>query len=122
MQTIGEPAAAVARELGVPRNWLHKWADEVGKKGAEAFGGSGRSRASNDEAAVLKRELTRLKEGNEIIKKDGILRARAIVKYAWMDGMPDHGVRTMCRALCVSPSGFHAWKARKPSPRRLAND
>ena len=69
MQTSGKPAAFVAREPGMPRNRLYKWADEAGKKGDAAFGGSGRPKAGNDEVAVLKRELARLKEKNEILKK-----------------------------------------------------
>lgn len=78
METSGKPAAVVARELGVPRNRLYKWADEVGKKGAAAFGGSGRPKASNDEVAVLKRELARLKEENEILKKAAAYFAREL--------------------------------------------
>jgi transposase len=62
----------------VPRNRLYKWADEVGKKGDSAFGGSGRPKASNDEVAVLKRELARLREENEILKKAAAYFAREL--------------------------------------------
>lgn len=78
MQNSGKPVAVVARELGVPRNRLYKWADEAGKKGASAFGGSGRPKASNDEVGVLKRELARLKEENEILKKAAAYFAREL--------------------------------------------
>lgn len=44
------------------------------------------------------------------------------MKYAWIEGMSGHSVRTMCRALRVSPSGYYAWRTRKPSARRLANE
>lgn len=38
----GRPAAVIARELGIPRNRLYKWATDLEAKGANAFGGSGR--------------------------------------------------------------------------------
>jgi putative transposase len=33
----------------------------------------------------------------------------------------EHSVKMMCRVLGVSRSGFHAWAARKPSPRAVAD-
>lgn len=63
------PAAVVARELGIARNRLYKWAQDLEKKGATAFPGSGRPKASGDELAALKRENARLKQENEIVKK-----------------------------------------------------
>ena len=36
------PAAVVARELGIPRNRLYKWAQDLEKNGTTAFAGSGR--------------------------------------------------------------------------------
>lgn len=68
LQTAGKPAAVVARELGIPRNRIYKWAEEA-KKGAAAFRGSGRPKAGTDELSVLKRENARLQEENEILKK-----------------------------------------------------
>jgi hypothetical protein len=34
----------------------------------------------------------------------------------------EHSVKTMCRVLGVSRSGFHAWTARQPSARQLDDE
>jgi transposase-like protein len=65
-----KPAADLARELGVRRNQLYKWRDELQDKGAEtAFPGHGRRRGADVELAKLKREVEQLREENEILKK-----------------------------------------------------
>ena len=72
------PAAVVARELGIPRNRLYKWAQDLEKKGSQAFAGSGRRPANADDPAALKREIARLKEENEILKKAAAYFAREL--------------------------------------------
>jgi len=78
MRTANKPAAVVARELGIPRNRLYKWAQDAEGKGDQAFRGSGRPKASSDELSALKRELARLKEENEILKKAAAYFAREL--------------------------------------------
>lgn len=78
MRRSSRPIAEVARELGIPRNRLYKWADELEPKGEQAFRGSGRPKASNDELATLQREVARLKEENEILKKAAAYFAREL--------------------------------------------
>jgi len=78
LKTSGKPTAVVARELGVPRNRLYKWAHDAESKGDQAFGGSGRPKASHDALTVLQRENARLKEENEILKKAAAYFARAL--------------------------------------------
>jgi transposase len=78
LQKSGKPAAVVARELGVPRNRLYKWAQDAERKGDQAFPGSGRPKASQDELAVLQRENERLKVENEILKKAAAYFAREL--------------------------------------------
>lgn len=51
------PAAVIARELGILRNRLYKWAQDLDTKGAGAFGGRGRPKAAQNELAVLEREM-----------------------------------------------------------------
>lgn len=72
------PAAVVARELGIPRNRLYKWAQDLEKKGDETFAGRGRPKAAGDDLAPLRRENARLKEENEILKKAAAYFARAL--------------------------------------------
>lgn len=62
--------ADLARELGIPRNRLYKWREQLLAKGSDAvFPGQGRQRGTDAEVAALRREIARLKEENEILKK-----------------------------------------------------
>ena len=65
--------AEIAMELGIRRNQLYKWQEEIRQKGTEAsFPGMGsRKNVSNEagENARLKRELERVKEERDILKK-----------------------------------------------------
>jgi len=70
MDAGDKKASDLARELGVPRNKLYKWREELkAKDSATAFPGSGRRRGQEAELAALQRENERLREENEILKK-----------------------------------------------------
>lgn len=65
-----KPAAEIARSLGVRRNQLYKWQAEMRGKGAAAFRGSGRRPADQETEMVrLRRELARVTEERDILKK-----------------------------------------------------
>ena len=68
-KSSGRPAAAVARELGLRRNHLYKWQDELEGHGEAAFPGSGNRPGSENELDRLRRENTRLREERDILKK-----------------------------------------------------
>ena len=65
------PAAEIARELGIPRNRLYKWQKDVATHGG-AFPGSGRQAEPAAERARLKRELARVTEERDILKKAAV--------------------------------------------------
>ncbi|MDA3878551.1 MAG: transposase [Halothiobacillus sp.] len=67
-----KPAADVARELGIRRNMLYKWKEQLIDKGQDrAFKGPGRNAAvgNRSELTNLKRRLAELEEENAILKK-----------------------------------------------------
>jgi len=68
-KSSGRPAAAVARELGLRRNHLYKWATQVEAHGEAAFPGSGKRPGTEDELVRLRRENARLREERDILKK-----------------------------------------------------
>lgn len=63
------PPADLARELGINRNQLYKWQEQLQARGENAFPGIGRPPAAEAEVARLRRENERLKEENDILKK-----------------------------------------------------
>ena len=78
LESGDKEAAQLARELGIKRNQLYKWKDEIDKHGEAAFPGHGkRSRTvKSDDSAALRAENARLKEEVEILKKAAIYFAR----------------------------------------------
>ena len=59
----------VARELGIRVNQIYKWRKELDAKQGDAFPGKGHQAGHAAEVTRLKREIARLKEENEILKK-----------------------------------------------------
>lgn len=74
-----KPGTEIARELGIRRNQLYKWKEEIDAHGEQAFPGHGRRPSSDTQAAEnarLKQELKRVNEENEILKKAAAFFAR----------------------------------------------
>ena len=70
LEQADKPASELALELGVPRNRLYKWQEQLRGKGDGAFQGPGRRPADQDsEIAKLRRELEQVKEERDILKK-----------------------------------------------------
>jgi len=71
------PGTEIARDLGIRRNLLYKWQDQLSNNGDGAFLGPGR-RPSNqsDELAKVKKELAEVKMERDILKKAAAYFAR----------------------------------------------
>jgi len=63
------PASEVAIDLGIRRNQLYKWKAELMRSGEVSFPCSGRKADQDSEIVRLKRELARVTEERDILKK-----------------------------------------------------
>lgn len=77
-----KPGTQIALELGIARNLLYKWALELDVKAGDkqaAFNGPGRKLlAQQPEIEQLKRELARVTEERDILKKAAAYFARQL--------------------------------------------
>ena len=69
LESGGRSSSVIARELGIARNKLYKWQTEIRARGATAFPGPGARKDRTTELARLKRELARVTEEHDILKK-----------------------------------------------------
>lgn len=69
LDSTQKPVADLARELGIRRNQLYKWKDQLSQRGQQAFPGHGRRQESGDELSRLRQELEQVKEERDLLKK-----------------------------------------------------
>ena len=69
LESGSRPASEIARELGIARNQLYKWQTQLKARGGGPFPGSGARKERTTEIARLKRELARVTEERDILKK-----------------------------------------------------
>jgi transposase len=68
-KTSGKPIAQIARELGISDSAIHGWRKELAEHGNEAFPGKGHQTVLEEENRRLKRELERVQQERDILKK-----------------------------------------------------
>ena len=73
------PASEIAIQLGIRRNQLYKWKEQMIQKGDVPSAKRGRPKKSEQsELSKVKQELQRLKEENEILKKAAVFFAKEL--------------------------------------------
>lgn len=77
MANSDKSPADIARELGIHRNQLYKWKEQIGSSAAHTNGGNGRS-GGGGELARLRRELEMVREERDVLKKAMLVLAREI--------------------------------------------
>jgi transposase len=69
LESGSRPGSEIVGELGIARNQLYKWQIELRSRGTGAFPGSGAREERTTEIARLKRELSRVTEERDILRK-----------------------------------------------------
>ncbi len=65
----GRPLAQVARDLDISASVLRRWKQQVEADPSEAFPGNGRMKAEDEELRRLRREVVRLRQERDFLKK-----------------------------------------------------
>jgi len=79
MEESGRPASEVAMQLGIRRNQLYKWKEQMSKKGDVPSAKKGRPKKEDQsELARLRQENKRLAEENAILKKAAVFFAKEL--------------------------------------------
>ena len=84
----------------------------------------GKGNPANEEVAQLQRELARLREDNEYPKKgSGYLQQKPEVRYSFVNSLVGQfPIRSLCRVMEVSCSGYYSWRFRPASARSRRHD
>ncbi len=68
-ETSEKSVAQIARELGVPERVLYRWRRQLREEREQAFPGKGHQSELEEENRRLRRELERVQQEREILKK-----------------------------------------------------
>uniref|UniRef100_UPI003F50EF6D IS3 family transposase n=1 Tax=Escherichia coli TaxID=562 RepID=UPI003F50EF6D len=114
----GYSVASVATRLDITTHSLYAWIKKYGPD-------SSTNKEQSDAQAEIRRlqkELKRVTDERDNIKKSRILRKAVRLRYAFIrDNSCCWPVRLLCRVLDVHPSGFYAWLQQPHSQRHQAD-
>lgn len=65
----GHPLPQVARDLELNPRLIRRWREELKQEGSQAFPGKGHQKPEEEELRRLHREIARLQEERDILKK-----------------------------------------------------
>jgi transposase len=68
-ETTEKSVAQIARELGIPERVLYRWRRQLREEPEQAFPGKGHQSELEEEIRRLRRELERVQQEREILKK-----------------------------------------------------
>ncbi|HEX9108102.1 MAG TPA: IS3 family transposase [Longimicrobiales bacterium] len=119
----GRKPVELAKEYGVQADTIRSWVRQAAVT-QETAAAAGLSVSELEELKRLRREVAVLREEKEILKKAGGLvrtgeRAAGRIFEFMKAQQGAHAVRTLCRVLRVSASGYYAWLKRGPSAHAL---
>jgi transposase len=72
----GQTIAETARELGINAGLLGRWKQQLSDNGEQAFPGKGRMKPMEEEVRRLQRELKRVRQERDFLKKTAKFFAR----------------------------------------------
>jgi transposase len=78
LEESGRPGTEIAQELGIRRNLLYKWKEQLMKTGDLRAKRGRPKKEDQSENSKLKAEVERLREENEILKKAAIFFAKEV--------------------------------------------
>ncbi|WP_285002469.1 IS3 family transposase [Escherichia coli] len=114
----GYSVASVATRLDITTHSLYAWIKKYGPD-------SSTNKEQSDAQAEIRRlqkELKRVTDERDILKKGGVLRKAVRLRYAFIrDNSCCWPVRLLCRVLDVHPSGFYVWLQQPHSQRHQAD-
>ncbi|WP_155084804.1 IS3 family transposase [Piscirickettsia salmonis] len=110
-----------AQELGIHSSTLHGWVNKYHPNSPNTVKDEVSDMAA--EIKQLKKELARVTQEREILKKAAaLLCKRNTVKYAWIkENKCVFPVDRVCSILGVSRSGYYSWLKVQPSKRMIEN-
>jgi putative transposase len=113
-----------AADLGINASMLRDWDKKPSEEGSDAFRGNGVRTEQEARIASLEREIRTLREERDILKKRRNSSSRSGGEVRLHRGAPAGPMwrlRTMCRTLAVSPSGYCCWRSGREPPRRSSD-